>query len=224
MPSKPIFFPQLKRRNSYPSYSRYNRYRDLIREDCRYRCVYCDIHELELGRELETRDERMTLDHFRPQAYYENLQNDPLNLVLCCPVCNRKKADDWPAYDQRHGGLIVGNSGYIDPFADNRSLYFQVSDDGSLVPLRHPASYMIRLLVLNRSAAKRIRRRRIQLYENLLALESYFEAAITKLERKLNTLTTDDQACMQRKLEEKLLLLENLRDSVTKIEQMISLD
>ncbi len=221
MPSHLVFFPQLKRRNNYPRKKSYNKYRNEIREDSQYRCVYCDIHEIEMSYHPETRDQRMTLDHFRPQSLYKTLSSDPNNLVLCCPVCNNKKADDWPAYGQPHGGSIDGNVGYIDPFLDNRLEYFEIIFDGTLKSLKPPANYMIRVLLLNRPAMKKIRSRRIQLHENLAALESYFQAEIISVEAEIRLLTNDNAKA--KKTRKKLIQLKTMQLTLETITKMIEL-
>jgi uncharacterized protein (TIGR02646 family) len=180
MSTKPLFFPRLRRRSKYSRQMKYNQYRAEIREDCRFRCVYCDTHEAEL------RDERMELDHFRPKSLFRHLEVVPENLVLSCPVCNRKKDDDWPAYGKPNDPCIDGKSGYIDPFAEDRSEYFDILNDGSLKPIKHPAEYMIRTLFLNRPNAKSIRRKRRLIYQYMYEIYAFFDREITRLEFELS--------------------------------------
>ncbi len=218
MPSDLIYFPKLSRRNNYPAHNRYRKYRNEIREDSQYRCVYCDIPELELGFDQETRDQRMTLDHFRPQSLFSSLENDPRNLVLSCQTCNGKKRDDWPAFGR--SGTVDGNVGYIDAFADNRLDYFEVLADGNLNPLKPPAQYMIRVLMLNRPAAKRIRKRRRQLYESMLAFEIFFDQEIQAIVQLLqNTIDSRKTNVLNRKLAK----LKTMRLTLDAIDAMIKL-
>jgi len=160
-----LFFPLVKRRAKYSSkangefyayeYFRRN-FQGEIAEDCKCRCVYCDSHESEMGgREL------MQLDHFRPytRSGFENLEDDPRNFHHACGRCNLLKSDKWPSSHptEPHDGVV----GFVDPFTDNRQLYFKVENDGALTALRPPANYIIRVLALNRPHLKLLRQRRI---------------------------------------------------------------
>lgn len=53
MIGKPEHLPRLRRRSNSGIHRTYNGYRSEIREDCRYRCVYCDLHERDVGGERE---------------------------------------------------------------------------------------------------------------------------------------------------------------------------
>jgi hypothetical protein len=159
------FFPSLRRRAKYSTkgdgqFYRYSYFRKIfqneIAEDCLCKCVYCDSHENEMGgRDL------MQIDHFRPYTRqgFEGLENDPHNFNHACGRCNLLKSDKWPSTHPTdpHDGVV----GFIDPFADDRRLYFSVESDGELTPLRPPAKYLIRVLALNRPHLKLLRTRRI---------------------------------------------------------------
>jgi hypothetical protein len=105
--------------------------------------------------------EAMQLDHFRPytRVGFEHLENDPSNFHHACSRCNLLKSDWWEstAPDSPHDGQV----GFIDPFADLRGDYFEVANDGELIPKQGPAEYLIGLLALNRPHLKRLRERRI---------------------------------------------------------------
>ena len=159
------FFAPLRRRPQYTtkrqgefySYEYYREhFRHEIAEDCIERCVYCDCHENEMGGR-----ESMELDHFRPWsiAQFADLKNHPTNLHHACSRCNRLKAANWPSSNQGecHDGLV----GFVDPFNDDRRNYFGVAPDGAIICLRHPATYMVRLLALDRPLLKLLRVRRM---------------------------------------------------------------
>lgn len=161
------FFPSLKRRTNYAAKSSGGRYayryyrenfQHEIAEDCLCRCVYCDSHEAEMGGR-----EQMQIDHFRPytRAGFEHLEDAPENFHHACVRCNSLKSDKWPSTHptEPHDGTV----GFVDPFADDRRRYFRVAEDGELVPLQHPAEYLIRVLALNRRHLKLLRLRRIYL-------------------------------------------------------------
>jgi hypothetical protein len=157
-----LFYPKKKRRTAYSKtkrgkyYSNYSYYRQEIREDSLFRCVYCDIHELENGGE-----EHMNLDHFRPKAIdkFSSLVNDPNNLVWACGGCNNLKSDFWPITDSDF--CFVGKEGFLDPFVDSYQEYFLITDDGTLVAEKDPAQYMIMILALNRESRKKFRELRL---------------------------------------------------------------
>jgi uncharacterized protein (TIGR02646 family) len=157
-----VFFPKLKRRESYSvkqdgAYYVYHHYREEIRQDCVGRCAYCDAHENEIGGQ-----EAMELDHFRPRSCAEHLHlvNDPNNLVWSCRHCNHLKSDHWPALGT--SSCVLNGEGFLDPLSEDRHDFFSVMQDGELVPLKAPAQYMLDLLALNRDSRRRIRRLRAE--------------------------------------------------------------
>ena len=155
-----LFYPSIHRRSTYigkgvGQVSRYSDYRDEIQEDCGDRCVYCDIEYAEIG------FEGMHLDHFRPQKHFDELIDEPTNLVLACPKCNRFKSFHWPASKGKDACSHEGKTGFVDPFEESRRDYFDVDTDGCLIPLQDPAKYVIKLMRLNRTARIQVRRNRI---------------------------------------------------------------
>lgn len=159
--SNRIFFPRLCRGGGYPkkkdgSNYGYAYYREYIRSDCQRRCVYCDLHENELGG-----GEAMQIDHFRPEALFGALVNEPLNLHYGCARCNLLKSKHWPAGQGVH--CHDGGVGFIDPFSEDRAYYFKVGDDGTLTALHPPATYLIGLMHLRREHLRKLRLRRLLL-------------------------------------------------------------
>ncbi|WP_421176526.1 HNH endonuclease [Aeromonas jandaei] len=157
-----MFFPKLERRPKEDYLNRlkkfYADYRDnhqKISEDCKNRCVYCDILLSEMGHE------GFQLDHFRPQAHFPSLATDPYNLVLACPKCNVLKSDDWPALKSIGNPSYINTLGYIDSFVDDPSDFFEVQSCGTVKGLKNPANYILLRLQINRASRKKIRRERI---------------------------------------------------------------
>ena len=185
MSTDSLFFPKLRRREQYRTnknggyYASYQEYKQEIRQDCLGRCVYCDCHENELSGQTG-----MHIDHFRPKEKFCELANNPYNLVWSCAPCNSNKSNHWPALEPND--TFVDNQGFIDPFEENRLDYFKVRSDGSIRPLKPPAEYIVKLLVLNRSTAKYKRKLRSQAHELIPALER----EITRLEQ-LNSLSNE---------------------------------
>ena len=157
-----LFFPLLKRREQYSVkrdgkyYADYSRYKEEIRVDCLGRCVYCDTHENELNGPSS-----MALDHFRPKDHeqFTDLISDPHNLVWACSACNRAKWNYWPALGTDEA--MVNGEGFIDPFIEDRTTYFDVADDGEIVAVKPPAKYIIELLNLNRPTPVQRRKARL---------------------------------------------------------------
>ncbi len=178
MSYKLLYFPKLTRRSKYISHNNYKDYRDEIRVDCKGRCVYCDIHENELGG-----PEYMTLDHFRPKDTHRHLECDPTNLMWACSKCNGYKRNTWPAIATPH--TVVGKRGFIDPFMENMSDYFDISPDGRLIALKVPAEFIIKTLKLNRTGARKTREKRNKTYESRQKTEAFFVQSIKHMEALL---------------------------------------
>lgn len=190
MTGKPKHLPRIQRRSTYGTYSYYRGYRSEIREDCQYRCAYCDLHEQDIGSERS-----MSIDHFRPKSKYPSLEHDPQNLVWSCIECNRLKKDDWPAHGLPGNPTVNGVAGYVDPFIEDRRDYFDVSDDGKFTALKHPAGYMIGVLALNRSFRQDVRGKRTQVYKKLVALREQFSSELETFNAVLadETIGEDDK-------------------------------
>ena len=142
------------------------------------KCVYCDSQESEVGGR-----ESMQIDHFRPYTRkgFEKLGDDPNNFHHACGRCNLLKSDKWPSThaSEPHDGV----GGFVDPFNDDRRLYFGVEMNGELKPLRAPAKHLIRVLALNRPHLKLLRQKRIyqaQLHQVIGKIINCWEAAHQK--------------------------------------------
>lgn len=149
-----MFYPTIVRRADYPlrsdgQYYQYSHYREVISEDCQHRCVYCDVTLQEHA------SEGMQLDHFKPQELFPALKNDPGNLVLSCPKCNRLKSSHWPV------NAIVGIDGFLDPFTANRTRWYNILPCGEIKETNPATGIKIKLLQLNRPARKQLRRMRL---------------------------------------------------------------
>lgn len=96
-------------------YQNYERYRDWLRDEFLFRCVYCLQREqwglLKGGYHI---------DHFCPKAIYPELTLDYDNLLYCCSTCNLAKGDaeipnpEWeftePTVDVYENGAIKGHT------------------------------------------------------------------------------------------------------------------
>ncbi len=174
-----LHFPELNRRAKYPKGLRFGDYRQAIREDCLGRCVYCDVHENEVGGQPQ-----MGLDHFRPRAFFKKLVDHPLNLLWACKTCNTNKGRKWPAFGTSK--TFIGDEGFIDPFDENRSEYMAVDISGHILPLKDPAKYIVNELKLNRIGVRRIREVRNTRYQSRKHLEKYFDEEIGTIDKLLS--------------------------------------
>lgn len=153
-----LFFPKLTRRKTYRGNGGGSKYTDFhaeIEADCEKRCVYCDAALGEIG------FEGMQLDHFRPQKHFPTLVHEPTNLVLGCAKCNRSKWYHWPSAKTIGAPSHDGQAGFVDPFLEDRLHFFRVKADGEVECLQGPATYMVKLLKLNRKARVQVRRMRL---------------------------------------------------------------
>jgi HNH endonuclease len=76
------------RRHGPTGWKDYHRYRDWLRDEFSFRCVYC--LEREVWRDMR---ESMHIEHFQPQAIRKDLKSEYTNLLYACPACNSQKAD-----------------------------------------------------------------------------------------------------------------------------------
>lgn len=76
------------RRHGPGGWKDYHRYREWLRDEFAFRCVYC--LEREVWRDMR---EPMHIDHFEPQAIRKELKSEYTNLIYACPACNSKKSD-----------------------------------------------------------------------------------------------------------------------------------
>jgi len=192
MSYKSLYFPTLKRRATYSTYTNYKRYRQEIREDCLGRCVYCDAHENELGGQ-----ENMTLDHFKPKSSFPQLTHEPLNLLWACHTCNRLKDNYWPAIGTTHT-LSISQRGFIDPFKEHLNDYFDILPDGQFVALNPPAGYIIKTLKLNRSSVRIIREHRNRQHNRKEEFEAFCIQSMKNFEKLLTSpsLSEDDKVAL----------------------------
>lgn len=185
MQTELIFFQALKRRTEYEKdprtggFHQYSYYRVAIAEDCKFRCIYCDSHEEEVGGR-----EAMELDHFRPwnkgfgqfkEKKFEHLKHEPKNLVHACGVCNGFKWSHWPTEDPDR--CYDHEKGWIDPFEEVRAEFLDVAVDGTVSAKKAPGQYQISKLRLNRPLLKRQRELRL-LMNKLTAFEDELRVVI----------------------------------------------
>lgn len=125
-----------RRKHGPADYSHYSKYRDWLRDEFEFRCVYC------LRREAwEMLEGCWDIDHFVPRAIRSDLALDYDNLVYACHRCNQcKRVHLFP-----------------DPCQHAYGKHLQVGEDGSIRSSTPEGHRMIRLLKLDTPSAKRYR-------------------------------------------------------------------
>jgi hypothetical protein len=117
--SYPFIYPSQPhvRKHGPMGYSRYGMYRNWLRDEFVFTCVYCLRRETwaTLRRDWE-------LDHHAPQAIKPALKLDYDNLVYACSTCNRTKGVDLapdPCKVAFGSCVEVDDNGEIHTIADN---------------------------------------------------------------------------------------------------------
>lgn len=87
---EPYAYPKTPhvRRHGPSGWKNYRQYREWLRDEFSFRCVYC--LEREVWRDMR---ESMHIDHFEPQAIRKDLKYEYTNLLYACPACNNQKSD-----------------------------------------------------------------------------------------------------------------------------------
>jgi len=83
-----VYSPSRNRRHGPGGYKNYSSYRPWLRDDFKFRCIYCLLRE-EWGRLTGDFD----IDHFHPQTHRPDLSTEYENLVYACHSCNLRKSD-----------------------------------------------------------------------------------------------------------------------------------
>ena len=136
----------------------------------------------------------MELDHFRPwnkkfgstkEKKFKHLRDVPTNLVHACGTCNGFKWAHWPT--ENPDTPYDHEKGWVDPFNEGRSEFFEIKSDGTIKGLKPPAEYQIKQLRLWRPLLKKLREMRILLDD----AESHYRP---KWEAIINTHPGSDHA------------------------------
>jgi len=144
-----------------PPFKKYRKFKPYIRRSCKCKCVYCFIHESELGG-----PKFFTIDHFVPQSVDASLINVYENLLYACDECNSFKGDDW-----HDGNPILTGRGYLDPCKHDYDNHFRLEGTGKIKGLTKLALYMIEHLWLNRPTRVNARGRRSLSIKRLAKIE-----------------------------------------------------
>lgn len=111
-----------------PRYADYESYRDWLRDEFCFRCVFCLRRE-----QWERRCAGFHIDHFLPQSAQPTRVLDYDNLLYVCASCNAVKGD-----------LEVPDPGTV-----GYGACMQVQDDGRVQPLNSDGEVLVEVLHLN---------------------------------------------------------------------------
>jgi hypothetical protein len=109
----PFSYPEAPhiRRHGPQGYKHYEAYRDWLRDEFLFRCVYCLKRE-----QWGTVKGSYDIDHFLPQAIRPELQGDYDNLLYSCRSCNAAKREEIfpnPCYCLLRDRVVLSDDGSI---------------------------------------------------------------------------------------------------------------
>ena len=142
----------LRRTENPPFCKKFQDYKEHLRRDFEYRCVYCTIHENEYGSH-----QNFCVEHFKPKSIFPELKCDYNNLFYACNPCNNNKGADWPNKDYFNKLGFY----YIDPCEEDYEDHFKLNlTTYKLEHQTNAAMYMIKRIRLNRRQLIRLRLKR----------------------------------------------------------------
>ncbi len=112
----------LVRKHGPVGYAHYRQYRDWLRDEFRFRCVFCLIHE-----QWGQCKGHFDIDHFEPRALRPDLATDYDNLVYACHTCNLDKSSKT----------------IPDPTVHAYGRCLEIHDDGTIHPLSPEGEILI---------------------------------------------------------------------------------
>lgn len=120
-----------------------NAVKDHIRIEANYRCVYCALHENNIGGMRA-----FHVEHYKPKsrAEFSHLEHILSNLYYSCPICNGFKQATWP--NDPMDDFSVAS--YPDPAVVDYNSLFTVDSSGQLEGLYVASAYVTEQLYLNR--------------------------------------------------------------------------
>lgn len=128
----------------------YKQWKDIVRQECKYQCVYCAINEGSFGGVRN-----FHLDHYRPKNLFVALENVIANIFYACSICNSFKGADWPGEPM----LDFSNYCYPDPSKVDYSTILIEGDCGVVKSELVSGKYMVERLYINRPQMVMLRRR-----------------------------------------------------------------
>lgn len=120
----------IKRNIPYEKDSKYQDYREFLKEDFGGRCGYCNSYYGIVKKDYH-------IDHFVPKRIFKNLSthshllNDYSNLIYACPSCNKSKSGKWPSEDPDI--TICESGGFVNPCSDEYDTLFYRNGQGEII-------------------------------------------------------------------------------------------
>lgn len=127
---------KIVRRLSVEHRSPYGEYKDILREDFAEICGYCGKSEAVTKNAFE-------IDHFIPQKYAPEKEEDYCNLVYSCYECNRKKSSKWPSKDKNK--QFLDGVGFVDPASDDYDNHLERDIHGNIIGKTAAGQYMVEI-------------------------------------------------------------------------------
>jgi hypothetical protein len=87
-----------------PQYTNYKLYKEYLRVEFDYCCVYCKVREPEIGG-----SHSFHIDHYAPKYLFPEKATDYANLFYSCRECNTHKGKFWPDKSRRDRGQFILN-------------------------------------------------------------------------------------------------------------------
>lgn len=163
----------------------YTEYRQTLREECCFTCVYCDLTENEIGGANS-----FEIDHYAPASKFPNLKCTYSNLLYSCNFCNRSKGAYWASDDQKAKGEY-----FLSPYLHDLDCHLDKAQPKWLA-LSDAGIWNIRRLSLASDTLQKIRSRRKFATQDSLAEEVL--TTVVGLLRQHSTIPAE----LERKIEE----------------------
>ena len=136
------------RRHGPEGYKDHESYRDWLRDEFLFRCVYCLHREKWYGRPTT-----FHIDHLRPVVAYPQGKLEYVNMVYACSTCNNAKLD------------ILG---VPDPCVHAFGESLKINDDGFIEAINGTGESLIKKLKLNNPSNLKYRFRWIRVLKALI--------------------------------------------------------
>jgi len=136
------------RRHGPSGYKAYPSYKDWLRDEFTFRCIFCLIRE----RWYPNGHAAFSVEHLIPQSVAPEKILDYDNLLYACLSCNSVKQGLWPI---------------LDPCTDPYGLHLEVNDDGTVNALSVQGNILRDTFHLNESQRVEYRSRMLQLCRQL---------------------------------------------------------
>lgn len=160
----------LPRTHKPPKARPYAEYRECLRNEFVYTCVYCLATEREVGPADDFGN--FEIEHFKPKGdrRFARLRCFYPNLLWACGKCNGVKGDRWPVAAEIALGMY-----FVDPCAEALGKHLEITGE-TVTALTLAGEYMIDEIALNSEVHKYRRQRRASILTLVARLEATVES------------------------------------------------